>query len=902
MTLENPTLIIQTKLNRPQVPGDLVPRPRLIERLDQGRLRPLIVVTAPAGYGKSTLLSSWLETLPDELTAWLSLEAYDDDPATFWIYFLSAIQTRFPMVGQNTLAMLNQIETPPPRVLLATLINELNVIREDFILVLDDYHVIQHPGIQQLMAEFLSHIPATCHIVLASRRDPRLPLPKFRARNQVTEIRAGDLRFSEAEANSFFRKSLNRSVHDNTLASIYKISEGWVTGLHLAALSMRRLEEWSQVDDILEREDQFVSDYIMAEVLLDQPDVIQEWLVKTAVLDRFCPELCDALLEDAPARPDYDGAQFIKYLLTHNLFIISLDQQQTWYRYHHLFSHFLKKVLGQRFRPANIAALHSKASLWLAQNHLPEEGLHHALAAGDGTTAAQIVEQNARSLLDEDRWHTLENWLALLPESAIQQSAELLLAKAWEAFHQLALWIIPPLLESIEKLLADDDEAHRALWGEVDFFWGHHWYWQGAQQRSLARLNQALAKIPTTHYLARGEAELFWGLAMQMSGRKIEAMQQLHKWLYYEQESHPGRQTKLMGSLIFTQLLSGELAGAAIMAQQAHELAQKLNNTYVRVWASYLLGYNYYCRNDLQNALSHFNEAVENRYVLHNAAAIDSMAGLALAYQELNQPENAAGITSDMQEFAWETKNPAYVTIARSCQARLALLQGDVIKARRHLQSADLTADAGIMFFWLETPRLTQCRLLIAAGTPTSLAEADQKLEVFRQAEKNNHNSLKMIEILLLQTLSYHKQARIEEAIPNLGAAVRLAHISGISRPFIEAGPELLELLPQLAPQDATALFIETVRKEISIHHPPSALPIDGDEAAVSFAEDLTYREREVLALLADEMSNQEIAAELTISTNTVKRHTGALYRKLDVKNRRQAVTKARHFGLLPTN
>jgi LuxR family maltose regulon positive regulatory protein len=278
------------------------------------------------------------------------------------------------------------------------------------------------------------------------------------------------------------------------------------------------------------------------------------------------------------------------------------------------------------------------------------------------------------------------------------------------------------------------------------------------------------------------------------------------------------------------------------------------------------------------------------------------MAGLALAYQELNQPENAAGIISDMQEFAWETKNPAYVTIARSCQARLALLQGDVIKARRHLQSADLTADAGIMFFWLETPRLTQCRLLIAAGTPTSLAEADQKLEVFRQAEKNNHNSLKMIEILLLQTLSYHKQARIEEALSNLGAAVLLAYISGISRPFIEAGPELLELLPQLAPQDATAPFIKTVRKEISIHHPRSALPVDGDEAAVSFAEDLTNREREVLALLADEMSNQEIAAELTISTNTVKRHTGALYRKLDVKNRRQAVTKARHFGLLPTN
>ncbi len=896
------TILIQTKLHRPQVSANLVKRPLLLQKLNQNWERPLILVTAPAGYGKSTLLSSWLASRTDEHTAWLSLEPYDDDPATFWIYFTAAVQTMFPHVGQNTRSLLNQPEIPPARVLLATLINELNVISEDFILVLDDYHLIQQPAIHDLMTDLLTHIPATCHIVLASRTDPRLPIPKFRAQNLVTEIRAGDLRFSKAEADTFLHQSLKRPIADEILSDIYQRSEGWVTGLHLAALKMRRLKQQEQIENILERENSFVIDYLMAEVLMDQPEIVQEWLLQTAVLDRFCPDLCDALFENSTDNLDFDGTHFIQHLTTHNLFIISLDQQQTWYRYHHLFSHFLKNELRQRADPADIASLHSKASHWLAQNQLLEEGLHHALAAGDISTAAQIVEQNARTLLDEDRWHTLENWLALLPENAIQQSAVLLLAKAWATFHQFSLWTIPSLLESIEKLLNEDDEEKRPLWGEVNFFWGHHWYWQDDQQRSLTYLTRALEQIPKTHHLARGEAELFWGLAMHMNNQKEAAVQQLHQWLYYEQALHPGRQTKLLASLIFIHLLSGELTDAAMVAQQAQDLAKKVNNTYVRAWASYLLGLIHFCRNDLQSAVSHFNDAVQNRYILHNGAAIDSMAGLAIAYQAFDRPKDASKIVSDLLEFAWETNNPAYITIARSCEARVLLMQGDLVQAYRRLQTADLTTATTTMFYWLETSTLTQCRVLIAHGTETSLDTADQKLETCWQQAKNNHNVIKMVEILLLQTMSYQKQARLADALAALNEAVLLANQEEYLRPFIEAGSELRPLLAKLSPDETTTPFIKRIEQtlfidqnQIDLQHHTTSLQPQIDEV-------LTYREKEILTLLATEISNQEIANTLTISPNTVKRHTSALYRKLAVKNRRQAVAKAKRAGLLASN
>ncbi|MCP4359096.1 MAG: hypothetical protein GY796_13860 [Chloroflexi bacterium] len=337
MDSDNYSLIIQTKLNRPFVTKDLVPRSNLLARLNERQQRPLTLVTAPAGYGKSTLLSSWLDTLTEQPTAWLSRE----------------------------------------------------------------------------------------------------------------------------ETNAFLLKSLGRQLDDKMVTDIYGRSEGWITDLHLAVLSLRHAERIGTFpQEIINKDDRFVTEYLMAEVLADQTEIVQEWLLKTAVLDRFCPALCDALCASPEnTQPNsFNGQIFKEHLTNNHLFIIALDTQQTWYRYHHLFGQFLRQVAKQQYTEAELALLHRKAAQWFAQNQLLEESLHHALIAKDFDAAAQVVENHARTLLDEDKWHILEVWLAQLPNDHIQQRPILLLAKAWVAFHQFALWAIPPILERIEEILTDDAE------------------------------------------------------------------------------------------------------------------------------------------------------------------------------------------------------------------------------------------------------------------------------------------------------------------------------------------------------------------------------------------------------------------------------------------------------------
>ena len=902
MSSDNLPLIINTKLNRPLPARDLVPRTHLLKRLHNGRHRPLTLVTAPAGYGKSTLLSSWLETLVEQPTAWLSLDHSDNDLVVFLTYFVAAVQTMFPHTGQETTALLSLNENAPVRVMLATLVNELNSIEEDYVLVLDDYHVLLAPDIQRFMIDLMIHAPHTMHLALTSRTDPRLPIVQLRARNQVTEVRAHDLRFSMAEAKDFLTKSLGDSLDDAVVTRIYDRAEGWVTGLRLAVLSMPQFDNPEQYSEALSTETRFVTEYLMSEALIVQGELVQQWLLKTAILERFCPDLCEAVCAtDEGELSRLNGHSFVEYLTSHNLFVIPLDAQQTWYRFHHLFGRFLRHETEQHYSAPEVAALHAQAANWLAKNQYVEESLHHFLAAGDHACAADVVEQNTRSLLDEDRWHTLENWMAQLPDHVVEMRPALLLAKAWGAFHQFNLQAIPPILEAVESLL-NDDEMMQPLWGEVDFFWGHHWYWLGDRDRSLTRLSWALEKIPKTHHLARGEAELFWGIAMQVAGRKAEAVKQLNEWLYYGQALHPGRQTKLMGSLIFIPLLSGELASAASMAQQLRDVAIELNNTYIKAWTSYMLGHVHFCRNDMQNAVFHFSEAVENRYILHNAAAVDSMAGLAFAFQDLNQPDKALETLADLERFTWETNNPAYIAKTRSCQVHLSIMQGDPVKANSQLQAVDLETDAGIMFYFLETPRLTACRALIASGKESALSEADRKLDIFWQEEKNNHNVLKMVEILLLQTMSFQKQVRYADALHILNDAVLLAYKGGYTRPFIETGPGLLDLLSQLPADDNTASFVQTLQQALQNERAQATQQSTLQPLPAAMYEELTTREREVLALLASEMSNQEIARELTISLHTVKRHTGNLYRKLDVNNRRQAVARARRAGLIFSN
>jgi LuxR family maltose regulon positive regulatory protein len=381
-----------------------------------------------------------------------------------------------------------------------------------------------------------------------------------------------------------------------------------------------------------------------------------------------------------------------------------------------------------------------------------------------------------------------------------------------------------------------------------------------------------------------------------MSGQKKEALRGLQRWLYYEEAPHPGRQTKLMGSLIFIRLLSGELPDAAVVVQQARDVAAQHDNSYILAWTSYLQGYIHYFWHDLEKAAQSFALAAEKLYVMYVGAAVDSLAGLALTYQALGQPDHANATIVRLLDFTQETHDPAYMTVARSCQARLAVLRGDTRSAARWLRTADLTADAaGTLFYWLEVPRLTQCRVLIAQGTSVSLQDAIEKLQSYRLLSEATHNTCQMIQILALEALARQKQGQTDDALHLLEKAAILAEPGGWIHPFVELGPEAASLLSQLGRQGTTPHFIAQIL---------AAFPVQplGQPAASHprLPEPLTDREIEVLALLAQRHSNKEIAADLVISTATVKRHASNIYQKLQVRSRRQAVAKAIALGILP--
>jgi LuxR family maltose regulon positive regulatory protein len=904
--------LIRTKLHRPRVTENLVARPRLLEYLTDRRQRPLTVVAAPAGYGKTTLVSNWLEE-SDWPCAWLSLDENDDDMVMFLSYVIAAIQTIFPKAGQKTQALLEAPTLPPQSMLARSLINELDDIDTPFVLVLDDYHVIHQTAIHELVTELLRHPPPSLHLVITTRRAPPLSLRNLRARSQMSEIRIDDLSFTSLETAALLQTMLGRPVSDTTAASLTEKTEGWITGLRLAILSLRHRDDLDTLLSRLPDHPHYVTEYLVGEVLSNLPPSIRQYVLLTAILDRFCAPLCETIfgLEHGAGEADVGGQYFIEWVVKSNLFTVSLDGQGKWYRYHHLFQQLLQHQLELKLDKEEIAALHQRASRWYSENGFIDEALRHALAAGDITAAAELVEEHRPLLLNEDKWYVLERWLAWLPDSTIQQRPKLLIARAWVMFYHFELRAIPPILEDAEKCLAQlgDDASTQALQGEIDFFWGHHWFWQGQNTRSFELFNRALAWIPNSSFGVRGHGFLFWGLASQMSDRKQEAVRAFNEWLYSEQRSHPLRRIRPLGSLAFIHLLSGELAEAVQVTQQMQGIAENYANTYIRAWAFYVMGQICFYRNDLENAVHNFGRVVELRYNLHTRAAIDSLAGLTLAYHALGQPDRSRATMALLLEFAQQKNDPAYPAIARSCQARLALLQGDVASAVRWLQTADLTTDADVMFYWLEISGITHCRVLIAQGSKAGLQQAEELLQAYRQQNENQRNTRQLIDILPLQALVYHKQELFDEALATLEQAVILAQPGGFIRPFVEPGPELADLLNRLHSQGVAQDYIAQIL---------AAFPIDlrlGEEKIVNrkpvlseaevsetqnLIEPLTNRELDVLSLLAQGLSNKEIAVQLVITPGTVAQHTHNIYQKLMVRNRRQAVIKATELGIFP--
>jgi LuxR family maltose regulon positive regulatory protein len=892
--------IVRTKLQRPPVPADHVPRQRLLEMLSHHRDLPLILLSAPAGYGKTTLISSWLQAC-DCPSAWLSLDKEDNDLRVFLTYFVSAVRAMFPDALQETGDLLNAHVLPPLSVLTASLANDLDMIEQDFILAMDDFHLVEDRSVHALLSDLLRHPPTRMHLVVVGRRDPFLPVSSLRARRQVKEIRAREMRFNSSETMQYLQKTLKERVEEGTAEELSEKTEGWITGLRLAAVSMRHRGDVGSLLLGMEGNHQYVTEYLFNEVLSHQSSGARDLLMNIAVLDRFCAPLCGAVCE--PGQDAMEPWEFIALLKRENLFIASLDTEDRWFRLHSLFRQLLQNQLRRHRSPVEIAALHSRAGKWFEENDLVEDAVRHALAAGDALAAAQVVERNRRAALDADRWQEVGTWLGRLPREIKEERPDLLLGKAWVQFMSAWATGILPIIEHVESLLSEDPKEPAPL-AEVSFFRGLLCYCQGEGARGAELFTKAADLLPEGSFPAlRAEAECWTCVALHLDGQKETAVRRLREKVRTRDLQEGIILSRLTFGLCFIHMLDGEWLKAFQEGLQVRDVCRSNRLASAETWGMYVQGNASLQMFDLEAARHHFGQVAEKRHIANRRIAVDAMAGLAIASQFMGEPGEADETMRLAEEYAQRTKDPACLEIVASCRARLALLRGDLVSASRWQRSLSETPGTPLMLFFLENPAITECRVLISTGSDAGLKEAVERLEDLRQRSNAWHNTCQTMEILVLQALASHRGEGLEEALEVLKRAVAMAMPGGSVRLFVEAGPPVEHLLKSVARDgtytDFARLLLSAMgdSKKGAAREPRAAA--GAFVSAQPLVEPLTGREIDLLEQLAQRFSNNEIAENLFISTATVKTHLKSIFQKLDVANRREAVARAVELGFL---
>jgi LuxR family transcriptional regulator, maltose regulon positive regulatory protein len=526
-------LLLQTKLHRPHKPHDLVERTRLVEWLNDGIDHPLTLICAPAGYGKTTLICTWLERMSagrDKGTAflpsaWLSLDEDESDLYLFLRYFIAALHTIYADVCVETLRLLQAGQQPPAEVLYTTFCNELTTLPGEVILVLDDYQFIHGKAVNSLLVEFARHWPEPLHLVLISRIDPPLPLAVLRAKGQLREIRTQDLRFTPEETATYLNKAQFISLSLATLNVLEERFEGWPAGLHLAALSLRSTNSQESVQLVLSNENANITGFLLDEVLTHQYPMIHSFLLKTSILDRFCADLCEAVIGDMDIT--WNVRACLDWIERSELFLISLDNRREWYRYHHLFQQFLKQRLPAEVVFEEVNDLHRRASAWFDEHGLIEEALQHALAAGDFVLAARQMSDGLRDVINRVDKPTLERWLRLLPEERIERHPEILMIRAWALQFMWRLDLQAQVLQRVEESLdssagvplpADDLQL---LHAQILLLKAQHAYFSNQPTRAIDCCQQALAILPLSWIFGRGAARrcFFWAYPCKPTAR-----------------------------------------------------------------------------------------------------------------------------------------------------------------------------------------------------------------------------------------------------------------------------------------------------------------------------------------------------------------------------------------------
>ena len=906
--------LLATKLYVPRVRATLVPRPRLTRRLDEGMERRLVLISAPAGFGKSTLIAEWAQlrsrATPPLPIAWISLDAGDNDPLRFWAYFVAALQKVQPGTGDDLLALLRTPPLPPAEALLTELVNEIATIPSDFALVLDDYHTIAAPALHSALAFLLEHLPPQMHLIVAGRSDPPLPLALLRSRDQSIELGAADLRFSPEEAAAFLNRAAGTALSPADVAALEARTEGWVAGLQLAVLSMQGADDVSGFIRAFGGSHRFVFDYLAQEILARQPEGVQAFLLQTAILERLSGPLCDALMGTPSAAIQEPGQAMLERLEQANLFITALDQERHWYRYHQLFAEFLRGRLAQTL-PDAVPALHRRAASWYAEHGLTADAIGHALAAGDVEMAADLVERAAKEMFARSELTTLRGWLDALPMQAAARP-RLAVVRAWVTTATAPHESVVPLLDGIEQSLRarPGDDVRGAL-AEVSVLRAVEAMNQGRFEECIALCRQAQADLAgateglfNSAIALRGTAAFNLGVAYEFTGNPEAASQALVEAAEVSRQAGNLHLAPMaLSRLANLQAIQGRLRQAGETYRLAMRLAEEMSKRPSPMAGQVFTGYGNLLReqNKLEAAESYLARGIELGRQWRNAEALTSgYIALARTRQAQGDPTGALQAVEELAALSG-AEIPWARPLIDVCRVRLWAAQRR-LEPLGHWVSTCGLSPTDAPHPWREAEHVALARALIALGRP---AEATDLLERLRSAAEAGGRLGCAIEMLALQALALHAIGQVAAARAALARALRLAAPEGYVRVFLDEGEEMVKALRELTELGELKGYVEGLLAAAS-HPAPHPLSSVSSPSSLSSArpisslvEPLSDRELEILRLLAAGHSNQEIAQSLVVSLNTVKTHLKNIYAKLGARSRTQALARARELGLL---
>jgi LuxR family maltose regulon positive regulatory protein len=967
-----PPSLLATKLNVPAARAQLVVRSRLFERLEAGVQGKLTLIAAPAGFGKTTLLSAWRTTATgsDMPFAWVSLDQGDNDPLLFWRYVLAAIDTVAPGAATSAMALLQSPQPPPIEHILTSVLNTFTALSVDnparsVALVLEDYHAITAPAIHEALSWLVDSLPPALHLVIVTRADPTLPLARLRARGDLTEIHAEDLRFTPDEGAAFLNQVMGLALPSGDLAALEVRTEGWIAGLQLAALALRDNRDRTGFIRTFSGNNRYIVDYLASEVFERQPAHVQAFLLHTSILDRMCGPLCDGFLDLPTESEDHNvnnvnemGAKanvsvartfsdtssqgILEELERANLFVVPLDEDRRWYRYHHLFADVLRQRLTRSVSGAAISALHERASVWYEGQGLLSEAIRHALMMWDASRAAQLLERHGLGVIVGGQVQTAMGWLDELPEELLLAHPRLCIYYALALLFTNNLPAAEARLEDAERYIRPDTPPAEAqsIQGYSAAIRANIALYTGDLAGCVANGEQVLRLLPDTEteLIARTTARLHVARAFRVTGDVTVASERRAAAALA-----PIRATgSLFGShgavanLALLQELQGRLHAAAATYREVDQLGSGRDDLQglqapkglqgLHGISAYYVGLGDLHRewNELDAADGYMAQAME---LLPNTLTVDAEY-VVRGYMALARLQHARGQHAAAQETLATYSElaqrrgfvPHLITRAAAMRAQIALASGDLTAAVTWVAGSGLRSDDEIAFR-REAEYLALARVWIAqAGSGAAgdyLPQAFHLLDRLMVDASEKARYASVLEILIVRALALEAQGNRPDAQATIMRALTLAAPEGYVRRFVDEGPAMLNLLQAFNAAVDTGSEAETaalvgVRSYIRLllaafagqsvtlaGAEAGSVPMSQTVPSPALYDRLSERELEVLRLIATGQSNSEIAQALVIALSTVKTHTNTIFGKLGVSSRTQAVARARDLQLI---